>query len=133
MENEFCQEYDRKVNIYRPTLLLDTLFGYQYTYLICLIFSEIPFISCETQDICQTIEDQFGKNMVRPCMLPFRYNDTTIDKCIIITKGRIEGPICPFENPNGTWLKDGKWGYCNRKPEGNCDVTDGKYQRLVMS
>ena len=71
--------------------------------------------------------------MVRPCMLPFKYKDKIIDKCIIIHEGRIDGPICPYENPNGTWLKDGKWGYLDWKPECNCDEADGKYQRLVMS
>ena len=71
--------------------------------------------------------------MVKPCMLPFRYNNKTMKKCIIINEGRVTGSICPVENPNGSWLKEGKWGYCDTKPEGNCDETKGKYQKFVIS
>ena len=66
-------------------------------------------------------------------MLPFKYNDKTMNMCITINKRRISGSICPVENPNGTWFEEGKWGYCMLKPDGNCDETDGKYQKLVMS
>ena len=64
--------------------------------------------------------------MVKPCMLPFKYNDKTMNACVYINTNRITGAICPIEKPNGNWFGENKWGYCDIKPNGNCDYTDGK-------
>ena len=71
--------------------------------------------------------------MVKPCMLPFKYDGKTMNMCITFYTIRITGSICPIEKPNGTWFQEDLWGYCLLKPRGNCDQTDGKYQRFVMS
>jgi len=88
----------------------------------------------ETSDTCQTSMGP-GDNeiMVKPCMLPFKYNDKTMDMCITLDTITIAGSICPIENPNGTWFEEDKWGYCLLKPVGNCDATRVQKEKPSLS
>jgi len=82
--------------------------------------------SIRQKDICKTNYDPGDKEMVKPCKLPFKYNNKTMNMCIRLETIRISGAICPVDKPNETWFEEDLWGFCLLKPEGNCDETDGK-------
>ena len=87
------------------------------------------------KDVCRTKINGENKPMTLPCIFPFTYENVTYTKCVgNFLFPRLEGEqgICPVVvmggDPFGNWYENKtQWGYCELKPRGMCEKTEGIY------
>ena len=75
--------------------------------------------------------------MRMPCIFPFTYENVTYSKCVgNFLFPRLDGEqgICPvFGDPHGSWYENkDQWGFCELKPRGMCEKTEGRYRINVI-
>ena len=78
-----------------------------------------------------------NRPMTMPCIFPFTYENVTYSKCVgnfLFPLLDGEQGICPVGgDPDGSWYeKKDHWGFCELKPRGMCEKTEGRHEINVI-